>query len=246
MKKILFISHDASRTGAPMVLLHFLRWLQEHQTEIQADLLVLKRGGLVTEFKKVTHNYYDYEALCQPQKLNIKQRILLKLGCFKRPNLKGNLFLDLSKNSYDVIYANTIISVPFVCDLLAKMKYTKAIVHLHELNTIIKLLLPDFDKYVTVINQYITPAQMVKQNLISNWGVPEHKVEVIYECAQIQTLLEINSNKSKEFVIGASGTVNWRKGQDVFIQLAVISVNFILKSLLNLFGLGEFQERRII
>lgn len=220
MKKILFISHDASRTGAPMVLLHLLRWLQEHQTEIQADLLVLKRGGLVAEFKKVTHNYYDYEALCQPQKLNIKQRILLKLGCFKRPNLQENLFLDLSKNSYDVIYANTIISVPYVCDLLAKMKNTKTIVHLHELNTIIKLLLPDFDKYATVINQYITPAQMVKQNLITNWGVPEHKVEVIYECAQIQTLLEINSNKSKEFVIGASGTVNWRKGQDVFIQLA--------------------------
>src|SRR5690606_9870652 len=98
MKKILFISHDVTRTGAPMVLLHFLKWVQLYQPEVQVDLLVLRGGNLENEFKKVCVNYFDVEVLTKPQQLNIKQRILLKLGWYKNPNLKEKLFLDLSRN----------------------------------------------------------------------------------------------------------------------------------------------------
>ena len=217
--KILFISHDASRTGAPMVLYHFLKWLQINQSEIQADLLVLRGGNLENHFKEVVCNYFDYEIKNTPKKLNRKERILLKLGWLKRPNLKDDFLLELSQNNYDVVYANTIASIKFAYELVSKAKPAKFIVHLHELNAIIRLMLPDFNNYTDLIDQYITPAQIVKDNLLTNWAIPENKIEVVYEFASISEI-EKQSNRREEFVIGASGTVHWRKGSDVFIQVA--------------------------
>lgn len=219
MKKILFICHEASRTGAPMVLLHFLKWMQLNQPETQADLLVLRGGNLERDFKKAACNYFDYEIKTKPRILNRKERILLKLGWFKKPNLKGNLFLELSLQNYDVVYANTIASVAFAHDLVSKMKNARLIVHLHELNGIIKMMLPDFNKYTKIIDQFICPATIVKQNLIANWGVPEHLIAVVYECTEIKKTQK-QTKTSSFFTIGASGTVHWRKGQDVFIQVA--------------------------
>lgn len=218
MKKILFISHDASRTGAPMVLLHFLKWLQLNQLDIQADLLVLSGGNLESDFKKAVRYYFDYEVKTKPRSLNRKERILFKLGWFKKSNLRHDLLLELSQNNYDVVYANTIASVKFAYDLVSKIKSAKFILHLHELNAIIRLMQPDFHIYTVVIDQFITPARIVKDNLIANWGVSENKIEVVYECAAIQESQK--HNKTEEFVIGASGTVHWRKGQDVFVQVA--------------------------
>jgi glycosyltransferase involved in cell wall biosynthesis len=219
MKKVLFISHDASRTGAPMVLLHFLKWLQLNQPEIQTELLVLRGGNLEGDFKKVVRSYFDYEIKTKPRSLNRKERILLKLGWFKKPNLKDNLLLELSQNNYDVVYANTIASVKLAYDLVSKTKSTKFILHLHELNAIIRLMLPDFNNYTEVIDQFITPAKMVKDNLVINWGVLENKIDVVYECAEIKESQKQNKT-GKKFIIGASGTVHWRKGQDIFVQVA--------------------------
>jgi glycosyltransferase involved in cell wall biosynthesis len=219
LKKILFISHDASRTGAPMVLLHFLKWLQLNQPEIQADLLVLRGGSLESDFKKAVCNYFNYEIKTKLRSLNRKERILLKLGWFKKPNLKDNLLLELSQNNYDVVYANTIASVKLAYDVVSKIKSAKFILHLHELNAIIRLLLPDFNNYVAAIDQFIAPAKIVKDNLITNWGVSENKIEVVYACAEIKESQKQNKI-GKEFIIGASGTVHWRKGQDIFVQVA--------------------------
>jgi glycosyltransferase involved in cell wall biosynthesis len=217
--KILFISHEASRTGAPMVLLHFLKWLQLNQPDIQADLLVLSGGSLESDFKKVVRCYFDYEVKTKPRSLNRKERILFKLGWFKKSNLRDNLLIELSENNYDVVYANTIASVKFAYDLVSKIKPAKFILHLHELNAIIRLMLPDFHTYAVAIDQFITPAKIVKDNLITNWGVSENKIKVVYECAEIQESQKQNKI-NEEFVIGASGTVHWRKGQDVFVQVA--------------------------
>jgi hypothetical protein len=50
--KILFVGHRADRTGAPILLLHLLRWLREN-TELCFELLLLKGGDLEPEFRKL-------------------------------------------------------------------------------------------------------------------------------------------------------------------------------------------------
>src|ERR1700704_1052659 len=41
--RVLFIGHEATRTGAPLMLLHLLRWLRDN-TDIDFDLLIRSDG----------------------------------------------------------------------------------------------------------------------------------------------------------------------------------------------------------
>lgn len=218
-KNILFISHDASRTGGPIVLLHFLKWLQINRPEINVDLLALRGGNLDNEFKNVVTNYFDYEQITMNQELSLLRRIGLKLKLFKNAN-KRELFVNqLVNNHYDLVYANTIVSLPFASNLIERSIKSKLIVHVHELNSVIRLFLPKFSEYIFNVNAFITVAETLKDNLVTNWKVPSDKIEVVYECANInENQKEIKSDNF--FTIGASGTVDWRKGYDVFIQVA--------------------------
>src|SRR3954453_16167516 len=51
-KPVLFIGHEASATGAPYVLLHFLEWLRGHTT-INFEILLLDGGPLVGQFGRL-------------------------------------------------------------------------------------------------------------------------------------------------------------------------------------------------
>src|SRR5690242_5918890 len=48
----LFVSHDASLTGAPIVLLNFLRWLSAQQL-MPFEVLLREGGPLQTEFERI-------------------------------------------------------------------------------------------------------------------------------------------------------------------------------------------------
>ena len=48
-KKVLFIGHDASRTGAPLLLLHLMRWLKRNGA-IQFEMLLLQGGPLEADY----------------------------------------------------------------------------------------------------------------------------------------------------------------------------------------------------
>src|SRR4051794_39912860 len=52
LSDVLFVSHDATRTGAPIVLLHLLRWLRAN-TDIDPTVLLTGDGPLATEFEAV-------------------------------------------------------------------------------------------------------------------------------------------------------------------------------------------------
>ncbi len=54
--KILFVSHDATRTGAPIVLLTFLNWLKSH-ANIEITLLFKAEGILINDFRELGETY---------------------------------------------------------------------------------------------------------------------------------------------------------------------------------------------
>lgn len=220
--KLLIITHEASRTGAPLVLLHLLRWLKTNQPNVIATVVTLEGGDLESDFKAVCNSYYNYTVITKPKKQSLVQRVFKNLKLYKPVNKKRSFINTLGAACFDVVYANTIKSVPFGHDVASKNKNTKFIVHLHELNVIIKQCLPNFKDYLPHIDQFITPSKLVKENLITNWSVNDNSVEVIYECSNIDPLPNEHAKDKKEkiFTIGASGTVHWRKGHDVFVQLA--------------------------
>lgn len=64
-RKILFISHDASRTGAPMFLLNLLRWLRAH-TDFQFSLVLRAGGALETQFRELAETIVTNDPSSEP------------------------------------------------------------------------------------------------------------------------------------------------------------------------------------
>ena len=64
MKNILFVSHDANRAGAQILLLRFLKLLKNHP-DFKFSIL-LKEGGIIEkEFEEIAQSYYWIDKNCQ-------------------------------------------------------------------------------------------------------------------------------------------------------------------------------------
>ena len=223
MKKILFISHDASRSGAPLVLLNLIKWIKSNHTNIEIDVLTLKAGPLENAFKKNCSNFFVYEAKNKPEKFKnlllnkIKTKIRIKNV---RTSKEALFYKNIVNNNYNLIYANTIVTVPIAVQLKSLIPNVKLLVHIHELNAIIKTFVPNFSNYVSNLDFIIAASSQVKRNLIKNWNVTESIIEIIYPFAVTTVPKIINQSKNKSFRIGASGLAYWRKGDDIFLQVA--------------------------
>lgn len=223
-KKILFISHDATRSGAPIVLLHLLKFLKKN-TNYQIDVLVLKDGPLLEKFVAVTNRFYSLlESSIWLNNLTSKlNRPLVKKAVrnIAQWNNKRKLPTQLAKNQYDLIYANTIISIPLAHKIKTlSINSPKLIAHVHELNTLFQLLLPNFASYKKEIDTFIAVSELVKNNLWKNWKVAPKKIVVIYDFSIISSIESSTFLETKVLTIGGSGIVNWRKGADLFLQVA--------------------------
>ena len=52
VKKILFVSNEAARTGAPAIMLGLIKWLRAHH-EMESICVLMRDGALREEFELV-------------------------------------------------------------------------------------------------------------------------------------------------------------------------------------------------
>lgn len=217
MKRILFINHSTSRTGAPLMLLYFLKWLKVEKG-ISFDVLSLDSGDLSDSFTEISNQHFFPE-----KKKGFFWRVLHHL---KHKLITSDtdgflhskrLLSSIAKNDYGLIYANSVLSLPVGVFLKKHCASSKLLVHFHELNLTINQFCPNLESYKLDINYSIAASNKVKDNLISNWGFRDNSVKVVYEHSQIGN---IGSKSTDDFIVGASGLVNWRKGPDFFIMVA--------------------------
>ena len=98
-KKILFISHLANLSGAPIALCEIIRILKS-SCHIDCDILIMSDGELKDEFSKYGNVYEGWN------RKNIADKIGRKLG-----NIYARFhYLKVAKEGkYDLVYANTIV-----------------------------------------------------------------------------------------------------------------------------------------
>jgi glycosyltransferase involved in cell wall biosynthesis len=223
MKKILFITHNTSRTGAPYVLLLLLKWFKKEEKQFQSDVVFLGGGDLKQDFKLVTDNSFDLTDLHKKSFAQKVYSFVLK-KITKKDTRKEAFIKKVASQNYDVIYANSIASVTFAVHLKkASANNPKIIAHIHELNTVIKEYLPNFNEYIPHIDHFISVSNLVKQNLETNWNVNTNQNTLVYEFSDklvSKEELPLKNQTNKVFEVGASGLVHWRKGDDLFIQVA--------------------------
>jgi len=225
--KILFISHDASRTGAPIVLLHLLKWFKAN-TDIKFDILLMQSGELYNDFAQLgtIYNWSYHES----KPLSLKKRIFNKILNRVFNPVKyhyDNLFLKLQEQNYDIIYGNTVVSSKIIPQLKNILPKAQIIMHVHELEMAINQFcgIEIFKQAIPHITSFITVSNAVKENLYKNYKIDETKIQLSYEFIDIKiSELKYNSKKDicsklnipeNNFIVSFSGTRDWRKGTDL-------------------------------
>ena len=228
-KRILFVSHEASRTGAPKILLFFLRWLKAN-TDLQLFILFKRGGELLSEFEALGKVF-----IWPSEKIN---RFLLikgmaKIGIPLEAWYVRYLHTRFRRYKFDLIYINSITCSDIIVSLKRDASLPASVVcHVHELKIIIQLLAPDLAEAKKYIDQYIAVSEATKQNLVDHEHVPEERIAVVYEFIPVDETQQTSSSPTtirqklgvpqNSLVIGGAGYVHWRKGHDLLISAAKI------------------------
>lgn len=245
--KVLFISHDARRHGAQILLLHFLRWFKAN-TDIAFEIVLKGDGELRPEFealgpvvvwnekavvkdmvKKLKLEPFAKRAVSSLRLAPVKERLRGRTR-HRAIAENGELFRERFREAkIDLIYSNTGTNGK-VLEALSSLN-CPVICHVHELDYCLSYQTErdNAEQLKKFTNHYVAVSEAVKENLVRQLHVSEDQIDVVHEF--IPTAARIGAEQPADIrrrlaigedalLIGASGTTDWRKGPDLFIQLA--------------------------
>jgi glycosyltransferase involved in cell wall biosynthesis len=225
-KKILFVSHNAVRTGAPLWLLRFLQWFKYHG-DFRFDIILQNGGQLLSEFENIAPTNFLLAADAKASKILARDGVL---GKWQQWKAECNQLCSTHKR-VDLIYFNSIASIPLI-EALSGLKCPK-ICHVHELQSVIrKSGGARFDGVREIIDAYVASSLAVKDNLMRHHRIPANKIHVVHSSisptgihvrkSRGQILQELNLPKTA-FIVCMVGSLDWHKAPDIFVQLAMVT-----------------------
>ena len=237
-KKILILTHDTSLTGAPLSLLHIFEWLKGNSNEYQFDVVCLKEcEGLLSRFKALSCNFFNLTTFSTkieyPFMDKVKSRFM-KVDFIS----EQEKFLQILSGQYDLIYGNTVLTLPIISQLKFHNARLKTILHVHELSTVIDEFAPQINQSKAYVDHFIAASELVKQTLTLRYSLPKNSITRVYETTKIEKMPPIN--KKPIFSVVMVGGAYWRKGDDLFIQLA----NLLKNELIHFYWVGFQSEER--
>ena len=204
------------------MLFHLLKWLRAN-TGYEMRVIVRGDGPLVESFKSVAET-----AVVEPAPpTNRLGRLVHRLRNKINPVLRHPLPAAWRHMPIDLVYSNTITNGVLVSNL-AKSG-VPVITHVHEMSYWIENSGADnWQRVMKQTTRFIAVSRAVKEHLIDKLKVPAELVDVVH--AFIPNSKVITGQRSgvrkqfgipdDAFIIGGSGNESWRKGRDLFVQLA--------------------------
>lgn len=223
---VLFASHEATRTGAPMQLLHFLRWYKKNGNR-PFSILLGHDGELTPDFEDLADTWALNRGHWHRHSLRARFLFAAALGDWARRAESRNIQRFAARSFPALVYANSIVSARIVEALAPRVPI---LTHVHELEFMFRITQsPALTHLLARTNQFVACSNAVRENLIREHAVAEARVETVHESipvAQVrpnrgreQIFQELNIPDDAHLVAG-SGTLTWRKGPDLFVQLA--------------------------
>jgi glycosyltransferase involved in cell wall biosynthesis len=223
---VLFISHDASQTGAPLFLFRFLQWLRQNR-RISFRILVGNSGILMPDFESLAP-----VTLFEP-KPTMAYRAMRRLGVnssYRSAHL-ASLKRRLADSDIRLIYANTIVNGKII-DFLSFLR-CPVICHVHELGEVIRDFgAENIDLVKKYANAYVAVSAAVTRNLVENHGVAAAKIQLVHgfiptvdyksteDGGGISTVRQQLGVPMAAKLVCACGSIEPRKGPDLFLQVA--------------------------
>jgi glycosyltransferase involved in cell wall biosynthesis len=227
---VLFLSHDASRSGAPMLLLRLTRWLRAN-ADLEIEFLVRKSGPLEVEFAEVGRvTMFRDEA---PATGGVKWRLAKRLGAGGAAAgvERARALRNLARRGVALVYANTATNGPAL-EYLARLG-CPVLTHIHESEPTLRrhgdANFALLDRHTT---RYLACAEAVKSDLAGKFGVAASRIDVVHGFVDdpqrsASDLAALRASRRAQlglpadaFVVGACGETDWQKGADLFVHLA--------------------------
>lgn len=210
MKRIIFIFHEATITGAPILLYRFLKFLHANNPGWDIKLLFQKDGPLVEQARRLfpVAVLNTVPGIAFPQRLNT---------WLKKYRNKQKLRLLFSEK-VSLVYSNTIAN-GFLLNEIQHITKAKVLIHVHELPLIIQQFgILNFQYNEKFANAIIFNSKLTAELWPGNKTLP---TKIIYPFVE-QSKNDNSSYKiaPNDFIIGGCGNFTWRKGIESFIFVA--------------------------
>jgi glycosyltransferase involved in cell wall biosynthesis len=233
LRRFLAVTHEATITGAPINLCHLLGWMRRN-TDIEVHTLILRDGPLRERFAE----HGDVTVLDSgtvSKGLHVLQQGLVHLGSSRawHPVAKARLTPQLRHlRDFDMVYLNSTTSLA-VQEFLPPTRATVS--HVHELQVALRTWTParNREMFATVPDRWIAASHAVEDLLVGEVGLPADRVLLHHEFIDTAAILsrevslrEVEATRQSvgidpdAAVVLGTGTLDWRKGPDLFVQLA--------------------------
>ena len=200
--EILFVSHEAGRTGAPVFLLNLIRYLKQ-ELGVSCTTLLLRGGDLERDFQSVGHTI----VLGAPEALDHAL-----LGAMKSRNIR-------------LIYVNTISNGALQARLTELGR--PIVCHVHELAFSIQHHFGGRNLRQVLDSTTLFLAGSKAVHAYLDTLVPPERVALAYPFIDVRSNQAAASASRRPLdvpqdavVIGGCGLIGWRKGTDLFVHVA--------------------------
>ena len=194
---LIFISHEASQTGAPAVLLSLMRWLKKN-TSIKFSIIIGAQGIWNKRFEEIAPCFYLDDAH--------KGGLTAELRDFCGSNVQS-------------VYVNTIASGNYA----EHLKYLGAefITHVHEMENVFEIFETQFSALSKICNKYIAVSPGSIESLKKR-NIKQHEISFLKPFIEpFEFYRKGTQNKHRKTVIFGCGAVETRKGFDLFCEVGL-------------------------
>ena len=233
--RILAVTHEALRNGAPMVALRVLNWLHEERG-YEIEILSLQDGPLMDDFAELgpTHliPLFDLDEMNLAWRDVAEPSVDAIRAANAREDERIESFRPLAEHltGFDVLYVNSANSSRAL-RILPEIPPV-VIAHIHELDGGFNVWFDAVDRRLLLATDpaFIVVANAVGENLITHHGVDPDRVTLCrneFTMPTPPTSAQVAAVRARlgvtdEIVIGAMGSAEWRKGPDLFVQMAAV------------------------
>ena len=178
--KILFISNDGSRTGAPSILLNLIRWLKSHH-DLKMAAVLMRNGSLRTDFEQELTTYtWIPTDLNQPERIH--KRLVNTLLQRGRTDPGKWLAQIIEKEKPDVIYLSTLVLGRYLGSV-GQDAHPRIVSHVHELLPSLLQLSGEamVQRQLDLSHKVISCADCVQNGLTKNFHLPQDRCIILPE-----------------------------------------------------------------
>ncbi len=252
--KILFVSHEATRTGAPMILLHLVKWLKKN-SDLEATFLLKDGGSLQNAFENIAPTFVwnssDKNYLIQI----ILDRLYQRFFSNKYHPLQIKTLRKLANQKFDLIYLNTVATHDLL-PILKTVIHAPVISHVHEMSFSINTCFPTAiqPNYLKLINHFIVVSDTARKVFEKHINHLNINISLFHEFIDSTTsksptiggqTIKKQLALGNEFIVGCSGIGSWRKGIDIFITLSRMVQKQYPKELIRFIWVGDVNQEII-